>query len=571
MADAGEELPDDSAARPLAANAPIASLSRERIRDLLRVRHLPLHGTREQCGQRLMEALADAGEELPAKRGGFEPELLPLLTSGMNTSVEAWAARSIERAHMRAERNEPEAELNLSQYLKTFPALRRKLKPFQLEGVKFGLLQEGRCLIADEMGLGKTFQALILAQQFSDEWPMLVVAPAVAALNWQAEVEKWLPHLGRNVQVLSKGREEIDPEALIVILSYDLLTRHGMYRRRADGNPYEVIILDEAHSMKTPSTSRARAILPLCQHARRCVLLTGTPIMNCAAESWSLLAALDGSIPPFSLFCERYSKKNTRNGVTRLVGVRNPEELHGVLRGSMIRRKKDEGRITLLKEKTRQVFAIPEDQLDAKWAKRIRGLKKNMADNDKYAAMVFSITAKAKLDVVVRYVEGLLLDREKIVVFAHHSVMLNAMEMKLRELGLSFIRIDGRTSKPLRDVYIKQFQEDEKVSAALVSITAGGQAISLTAARTVVFAELHWVPARLLQAEDRVHRPGQDDEVEIHYCVADADPYLDQSILSKIIDKERIMDLVVEGAEGEGHFAQLVGTRQPSANSGRPR
>ena len=36
--------------------------------------------------------------------------------------------------------------------------IRKKLAPFQIQGVEFVLKKEGRAMIADEMGLGKTIQ-----------------------------------------------------------------------------------------------------------------------------------------------------------------------------------------------------------------------------------------------------------------------------------------------------------------------------------------------------------------------------------------------------------------------------
>lgn len=50
-----------------------------------------------------------------------------------------------------------------------------------------------------------------------------------------------------------------------------------------------------------------------------------------------------------------------------------------------------------------------------------------------------------------------------------------------------------------------------------MSIRACGVAVNLTASSTVFFIELDWTPSNLLQAEDRCHRFGQTNQVDVTY------------------------------------------------------
>ena len=65
-----------------------------------------------------------------------------------------------------------------------------------------------------------------------------------------------------------------------------------------------------------------------------------------------------------------------------------------------------------------------------------------------------------------------------------------------------------------------KFQTEEDVRVAVLSITAASTGLTLTRANLVVFAELHFTPGTLQQAEDRAHRIGQLSPVNIHFLLA---------------------------------------------------
>ena len=70
-----------------------------------------------------------------------------------------------------------------------------------------------------------------------------------------------------------------------------------------------------------------------------------------------------------------------------------------------------------------------------------------------------------------------------------------------------------------RGQLVNDYQTKPEIKIALLSITAAGVGITLTAASRVIFSELHWTPGMILQAEDRSHRIGQKRIVNIIYLI----------------------------------------------------
>jgi SNF2 family DNA or RNA helicase len=125
----------------------------------------------------------------------------------------------------------------------------------------------------------------------------------------------------------------------------------------------------------------------------------------------------------------------------------------------------------------------------------------------------------------------------KLVVFAHHSQVLNYLEEGLIQRGIKIVRIDGKVTPARKHKLKASFQEDPSVQVALVSVTAAGVGISFVAASMSIFAELHWTPGVLLQAEDRIHRIGQTAPgVTITYLLGDKVPDSSDLVIWRVLE-----------------------------------
>ncbi|XP_064401348.1 SWI/SNF-related matrix-associated actin-dependent regulator of chromatin subfamily A-like protein 1 [Halichondria panicea] len=125
-----------------------------------------------------------------------------------------------------------------------------------------------------------------------------------------------------------------------------------------------------------------------------------------------------------------------------------------------------------------------------------------------------------KLPAVKDYILDMLEGGRKIIVFGHHMSVLNGLCEALDKKAITYIRIDGKTPADRRQALCDQFQHSEQCQVAVLSITTANAGLTLTAASTVIFAELFWNPGILVQAEDRAYRIGQKSSVNVHYLIA---------------------------------------------------
>ena len=440
------------------------------------------------------------------------------------------------------------------------------LRPYQRAGIDY-LLEHRKSFQADEMGLGKTLQALA-ATEACNGYKLLVLAPASLLRNWRNEAGRWLPH--RSVQIIDKGKTAIDPSAEIVIASYDIAKNHAGIL----GARWVTVIADEAHALKSKKADRA-VLATVVSRATNRWLLSGTPIKNRPAdlvEPLTMLGHLDalGGWETFvRRYCQGHKERVRRNKyVWNIKGASNLSELHERLavRGFLRRMKADV--LAELPAKIRTVLPIEIDAAaggreirDAETALRdvIAGKTRALADvaTDDAAGRrgdVLGALARlrrsvgvAKVAAACEWIDGALAQDEKLLVFGHHSDVLDGIEAHLRKKKIGYVRLDGSTPAQQRQDLVDRFQGDESVRVFLGSMSAAGQGLTLTAASQVLIVEQSWTPAEMDQAEGRAHRIGQTDTVMVTHLIAIGS--IDEPVLELITTKRQTAAQAVDGAD----------------------
>lgn len=436
----------------------------------------------------------------------------------------------------------------------------QELWPYQKAGVEYAMRQKNT-LIGDQPGLGKTPQAICLANEMRAR-RVLVVCPANIRLQWAKMIRRWStmdwPY---HVYPIIQGKNGVHPEAAWTIVSYDLARSPSIWAALAEGR-YDLLIIDEAHYLKTIDTHRTRAVFgggtavdirPLVTRVGATLALTGTPLPNRPREAYTLARGLCfDSIDFASEEAFRLKFNPSLRGVTEDGRVYTDErtgrhgELQSRLRANfMVRREKHGPRGVLPQLKLPDYDLVYVEETGAVKA----ALKaESMLDIDLEhlpgpadPIMGQIATARRLMGVAIaplaaEYVE-MLLDggEDKIVLFAHHIEVLDILEERLKRYGT--VRIDGRTSAANKQARVNKFIQDPRTCVCLGNLQSMGTGTDglQEVATHGVLAEPDWVHGTNQQAVDRLDRGGQTGKVQIDLLVAPNS--LSERVLAQAIDK----------------------------------
>ncbi|GKU17064.1 unnamed protein product [Fusarium langsethiae] len=103
----------------------------------------------------------------------------------------------------------------------------------------------------------------------------------------------------------------------------------------------------------------------------------------------------------------------------------------------------------------------------------------------------------------------------KSVVFSQFTSFLSLIEPALTRANIKFLRLDGSMAQKSRAAVLNEFTEKKGFTILLLSLRAGGVGLNLTSAGRVFMMDPWWSFAVEAQAIDRVHRMGQESEVQV--------------------------------------------------------
>ena len=463
--------------------------------------------------------------------------------------------------------------------LELSPALQKTLRPYQEEGCAFFYrlfqLQVGG-ILADDMGLGKTLQTLTFIDALWQEkrrGPFLVVGPLAALGVWQEECQKFIPHMPTQIWHGSKLKKEKSEgelkkdetflDAGIIITTYTTLSQN--VEKFAKLN-FTSVFLDEAQNIKNISTQNAKAVRKLNSSGFFC--LTGTPIENHIGELWALMELCF----PGLLGSKKYFKQ--LHGVGQDVAAR--DILLKRISPFVLRRRKQEV-LKDLPEKTETLIKLDLHETQALVYEQVRKEALiALADAGNQYLMVMlpylmrlrricchpDLKNKHLPDISLSSKFGYLKDNlEKIadsssgtLIFSQFTDVLDMVGAFLEQEKYEFFYINGATGAAKRQKIVKKFQAGER-PFFLISLKAGGTALTLHRADTIIHLDPWWNPAAEDQATDRAHRIGQTRKVSVYKLISKNS--VEEKVLRLQDRKKKLFNSIFnEEAGGSSHISR---------------
>jgi len=453
--------------------------------------------------------------------------------------------------------------------------------PYQQEAIRRIIEQPAAGLFLD-MGMGKTVITLTAINELMfDRFEVarvLVIAPKrVAETTWPDEVKAWdhLRHL-RVSLVLGNERQRIEAlrrQADIYVINRENVV--WLVERLGRRWPFDMVVIDELSSFKSPSAKRFRALRKVRPLIKRIVGLTGTPAPNGLIDLWPQIYLLDQGERlgrTVTGYRERYFLPEKLDSSRRIVYTWKPkpgaeEAIYKKLADLCVSMRAEDW--LALPERIDRVVTV---KLPGEAYEQYRQMERDLllpyADGDVVATTGATLAGKllqmangavydehgkvrviheAKLDALEDVVEAA--NGRPVLVFYSYQHDLARIKARFPE---------ARTLETERDV---RDWNAGKVAIMLAHPAAAGHGLNLQAGGNIIaWFGLPWSLELYQQANARLYRQGQTRSVIIHHLVAQGT--IDEAVMEALKAKKLTQESLLKAVKwriDEACCSSLVG------------
>ncbi|EDM13056.1 rCG47910, isoform CRA_a [Rattus norvegicus] len=367
------------------------------------------------------------------------------------------------------------------------------LKHYQLQGLEWMVSLYNNNLngiLADEMGLGKTIQTIALITYLMEHkrlnGPYLIIVPLSTLSNWTYEFDKWAPSV---VKISYKGtpamRRSLVPQLRsgkfnVLLTTYEYIIKDKHILAKVDLNEEEtILIIRRLHKVLRPFLLRrlkkeVESQLPeKVEYVIKCDMSALQKILYRHMQAKGILLT-DGS----------EKDKKGKGGAKTLMNT-----------------------IMQLRKICNHPYMF-------------QHIEESFAEHLGYSNGVINgaelYRASGKFELLDRILPKLRATNHRVLLFCQMTSLMTIMEDYFAFRNFLYLRLDGTTKSEDRAALLKKFNEPgSQYFIFLLSTRAGGLGLNLQAADTVVIFDSDWNPHQDLQAQDRAHRIGQQNEVRV--------------------------------------------------------
>jgi len=419
-----------------------------------------------------------------------------------------------------------------------------------------------------DMGMGKTVATLTAIDDLlylGEVNKVLVIAPLrVAEDTWSNEVDKWdhLKHLKLS-KVLGKPKDRIKAMAASADIyvtnreNVDWLVREYGYNW-----PFDMVVIDELSSFKSSKAKRFRSLKIVRPYFKRIVGLTGTPAPNSLIDLWPQLFLLDGGKRlgrTISSFREQYFTPGQRNQFVVYNWILKDDA------EKAIHQKISDICISMM---SKDYLDLPERidnfievNLPTNAMNKYKQLERDLVlDKDDITAANAAVLTNKLLQMA----NGAIYTEDKSVVEIHDEKLKALFEIIEAANGKpvlvfyaykhDFVRIvNFLKTKKLNVTGLKGIEDIRKwnngeIPIFLVHPASAGHGLNLqSGGHIIVWFGLTWSLELYQQANARLHRQGQKENVVIHHLIAKGT--IDEDVMKALANKESNQNMLLEAVK----------------------